>query len=48
MNNADEPRSLVKKSSVKIPPELAFLFNDPPLIGDEKREDYENFFGDRC
>lgn len=42
MNNADEPRSLVKKSSVKIPPALAYLFNDPPLVGDEKREDYEN------
>lgn len=41
-NMADEPRSLVKGSVVKIPPGLAFLFNDPPLVGDEKREDYEN------
>jgi hypothetical protein len=27
-----------------VPPGLASLFNDPPLVGDEKREDYENLF----
>jgi len=26
----------------KVPLGLIFLFNDPPLIGDEKRENYEN------
>jgi hypothetical protein len=35
-------RDLVKESTVKVPPSLASLFNDPPLVGDEKREDYEN------
>ena len=37
-------RALVKGSMGNLPPELVCLFNDPPLVGDEKREDYENFF----
>jgi hypothetical protein len=42
--NKPVDRALVKGSMVKVPPDLAFLFNDPPLVGDEKREDYENLF----
>ncbi len=34
--------ALVEKPVSRIPPGLEFLFKDPPLIGDEKREDYEN------
>jgi hypothetical protein len=37
-------RALVKGSTVKVPPGLAFLFSDPPLVGDEKGKDYENLF----
>jgi len=33
--------ALVKKSIGKVPPSLETLFDDPPLIGGEKREDYE-------
>ena len=39
-------RALVKGSMGKLPPGLASLFNDPPLVGDEKREDYNNFFSE--
>jgi len=35
-------RALVKRSVDTAPPGLKSLFKDPPLIGDEKREDYEN------
>src|SRR4051812_8965369 len=35
-------RALVKGSMGNLPPELVSLFNDPPLVGDEKREDYDN------
>jgi hypothetical protein len=37
-------RSLVKLSKVKPPAGLAQLFDDPPLVGNEKREDYDKFF----
>jgi hypothetical protein len=37
-------RALVKGSISKVPPGLASLFNDPPLVGDEKLEDYESLF----
>jgi len=40
-------RALVKLSKVKQvkpPAGLAQLFDDPPLVGDEKREDYDNLF----
>jgi len=33
--------ALVKKSIGKVPPSLETLFDDPPLIGGVKREDYE-------
>jgi hypothetical protein len=37
-------RALVKRSLGTVPPGLVSLFNDPPLVGDEKREDYDNLF----
>jgi hypothetical protein len=37
-------RALVKLSKVKPPAGLKPLFDDPPLVGDEKWEDYDNFF----
>jgi hypothetical protein len=37
-------RALVKGFTRTVPPGLETLFNDPPLVGDEKREDYENLF----
>jgi hypothetical protein len=37
-------RALVKLSKVKPPAGLAQLFDDPPLVGNEKREDYDSFF----
>jgi hypothetical protein len=37
-------RALVKGTRGTVPPGLASLFNDPPLVGDEKRKDYENLF----
>lgn len=36
--------ALVENPLSKVPPGLAFLFNDPPLVGEEKREDYESLF----
>jgi hypothetical protein len=39
-------RALVKRSRVKLPAGLAPLFNDPPLVGNEKPEDYDNFFSE--
>jgi hypothetical protein len=36
--------ALVKKFTGKVPPGLETLFKDPPLVGDEKREDYESLF----
>jgi hypothetical protein len=35
-------RALVKQFAPTVPPGLEALFKDPPLVGDEKREDYEN------
>jgi len=37
-------RALVKLSKVTPPAGLAQLFDDPPLVGNERREDYDNFF----
>jgi hypothetical protein len=37
-------RGLAKISKVKLPTELAKLFGDPPLVGNEAREDYNKFF----
>jgi hypothetical protein len=37
-------RAVVKLSKVKPPAGLVQLFGDPPLVGSEKREDYDNFF----
>jgi hypothetical protein len=34
-------QSLVQAASIAPPKELAFMFADPPLVGDEKREDYD-------
>jgi hypothetical protein len=36
--------SLVKASKLVPPKELLPFFSDPPLIGDERREDYEGLF----
>jgi hypothetical protein len=36
-------RALVKRTT-KPPKELASFFADPPLVGDESREDYDNLF----
>jgi nucleotide-binding universal stress UspA family protein len=37
-------RALVKSSRVKPPAALAKLFADPPLVGNETREDYDGLF----
>ena len=37
-------RSLVTAKLIKPPKELEQFFDDPPLVGTERREDYENFF----
>jgi hypothetical protein len=37
-------RALVKPPRIKPPPGLAKLFADPPLAGDEAREDYDGLF----
>jgi hypothetical protein len=37
-------RSLVAEKPIKPPKELKKFFDDPPLIGDERREDYDNLF----
>lgn len=37
-------RALVKGSMDRLPSELVSLFNDRPLVGDEKREDYDSLF----
>jgi hypothetical protein len=34
-------QSLVQAASIAPPKELAFMFADPPLVGDEKREDFD-------
>jgi hypothetical protein len=36
-------RAIVKVSPINLPEELAQFFADPPLIGKEKREDYDLF-----
>jgi hypothetical protein len=35
---------LVTAEQIKPPKELQDFFDDPPLVGNERREDYENFF----
>jgi indole-3-glycerol phosphate synthase len=37
-------RELVTAEQIKPPKELQVFFDDPPLVGNERREDYENFF----
>ena len=37
-------RSLLAEKPIKPPKELKKFFDDPPLVGDERREDYENLF----
>jgi hypothetical protein len=37
-------RSLVTAEKIAPPIELEFLFDDPPLVGNERREDFENLF----
>jgi len=37
-------RALAKISRVNLSPKLAKLFGDPPLVGNEAREDYNNLF----
>jgi len=37
-------RALVTAKLIKPPKELEQFFDDPPLVGTERREDYENFF----
>src|SRR6266478_5209706 len=37
-------RSLVTAKLIKPPKELEQFFDDPPLVGNERREDFENFF----
>ena len=37
-------RALVTATLIKPPKELEQFLDDPPLVGTERREDYENFF----
>src|SRR5258708_30500532 len=37
-------RALVTAKSIKPPKELEQFFDDPPLVGTERREDYQTFF----
>jgi len=37
-------RAVVRRSAITVPPALVPLFNQPPLVGEEKREDYEKLF----
>ena len=37
-------RSLLAEKPIKPPKELKKFFDDPPLVGAERREDYENLF----
>jgi hypothetical protein len=37
-------RALVAAKPIKLPKELEQFFDNPPLVGNERREDYENFF----
>ena len=37
-------RSLEIKKPIKLPKELENFFDDPPLVGLERREDYDKFF----
>jgi hypothetical protein len=37
-------RALVPAKLIKPPKELEKFFDDPPLVGTERREDYDNFF----
>jgi hypothetical protein len=36
-------RSLVTKKSFRLPTALENLFDNPPLVGNERREDYDAF-----
>jgi hypothetical protein len=37
-------RALVTATLIKPPKELEQFLDDPPLVGTERREDYDNFF----
>ena len=37
-------KSLVPTENIEPPKELKHFFDDPPLVGNERREDFENFF----
>lgn len=37
-------KSLVPTENIKPPKELKHFFDDPPLVGNERREDFENLF----
>jgi hypothetical protein len=37
-------RSLVTAEKITPPKELEFFFDDPPLVGNERREDFDNLF----
>src|ERR1700730_1736536 len=39
-------RELVTAEQIKPPKELQVFFDDPPLVGNERREDYENLFSE--
>jgi hypothetical protein len=37
-------KSLVPTENIEPPKGLKYFFDDPPLVGNERREDYENLF----
>jgi hypothetical protein len=37
-------QSLIQAVAIAPPKDLAFMFEDPPLVGNEKREDYDRCF----
>ena len=37
------PRSIVTQEPIKLPTELKTFFDNPPLVGTELRDDFENF-----
>jgi hypothetical protein len=45
MNVTAMAHSLSKKSEFNLPEELAAIFGEPPLIGDERLQDYNSLFG---
>ena len=41
---AEKNAAVAKVSTEALPVGLAHLFDDPPLVGNEKREDFDKFF----